>query len=306
MNDLLAVGKTPKPSRASSETGITCAFIAPPPEFEGCFTSFYKLGLKVAREGQRVRDFLQPEWANIRFFGGSTPTTQIGETAISGARFCSTGPSSLPNEFRLGSVQMWGIGFLPLGWARFFDVPACEVANIVVDGSAHPAFQKFDILSDILCDPHASHEQQLEAIIAVMRQLARPNRDDVKIMRVHKALLDKSVSTVAYFADRVGMSVRTLERICLRYFGFSPKFLMRRQRLIRSLTNYMLHADTNWISVIDDTYHDQAHFTREFREFMTMTPSEYAALDHPILKAFMVARAQSWGSAAQALDTPDR
>jgi hypothetical protein len=37
---------------------------------------------------------------------------------------------------------------------------------------------------------------------------------------------------------------------------------------------------------------------------MTMSPSEYAALDHHILTSFMEARARIWGSAAQTLDPP--
>jgi hypothetical protein len=37
---------------------------------------------------------------------------------------------------------------------------------------------------------------------------------------------------------------------------------------------------------------------------MTMNPSEYAALDHPVLTSFMEARARAMGSAAQTLDGP--
>ena len=102
------------------------------------------------------------------------------------------------------------------------------------------------------------------------------------------------------------MSIRTLERVCHRYFGFTPKRLMRRQRFMRSLTSYMLHRGTRWTEAMDEEYHDQAQFTREFTEFMTMTPSAYAALDHPILASFMEARARIWGSAAQTLDPPQR
>jgi methylphosphotriester-DNA--protein-cysteine methyltransferase len=100
------------------------------------------------------------------------------------------------------------------------------------------------------------------------------------------------------------MSIRTLERMCMRYFGFSPKLLMRRQRFMRSLTSFMLQRGSRWTEAMDGDYHDQAQFTREFREFMTMNPSEYAALDHPILTSFMEARARIWGSAAQTLDPP--
>jgi hypothetical protein len=39
---------------------------------------------------------------------------------------------------------------------------------------------------------------------------------------------------------------------------------------------------------------------------MGMSPGEYAALDHPILAAFMKERARVWGAAAQTLDPPAR
>jgi len=111
---------------------------------------------------------------------------------------------------------------------------------------------------------------------------------------------------VAALADASGMSTRTLERVCRRYFGFAPKLLMRRQRFMRSLTAFMLREGSRWTEAMDRDYHDQAQFTREFRQFMTMNPSDYAALDHPILSAFMEARAKIWGSAAQTLDRPAR
>jgi AraC-like DNA-binding protein len=59
-----------------------------------------------------------------------------------------------------------------------------------------------------------------------------------------------------------------------------------------------------WSPSIDALYTDQAHFNHEFHEFMGMSPSEYAALPHPILSAFMEQRAKTWGSAAQTLDRP--
>ena len=201
---------------------------------------------------------------------------------------------------------MWGIGFLPLGWSRFIECEARDVANVVTPGRSHPAFAKFAPLSEALCDASVPKSQQIDAMIDFMRGAMQPNRDETKIRRVHDALLDVKLSSVKEFADQVGMSVRTLERICGRYFGFPPKLLMRRQRFMRSLTSFLLHSGSNWTEAMDEHYHDQAHFTREFREFMTMNPTEYAALDHPILGAFMEARARVWGSPAQTLDRPGR
>ncbi|MGY6550939.1 MAG: helix-turn-helix domain-containing protein [Erythrobacter sp.] len=274
-----------------------------PEHFNGCFTSIYYMSLDI-QGGSDLVDYLQPEWANIRFFAGSAPHASIGANAVSGAGFVATGPSSLPCRFSLSSSRMWGVGFLPLGWARFFDAGASAHSNMVCDGAAHPAFARFASLSEVLCDPEADADEQCAAIIALLDRLMRPTRDDAKIQCLHEAIVNGQYLSVNDLAEACAMSVRTLERMCLRYFGFPPKLLIRRQRFMRSLTNFMLRGSSHWIEAMDGHYHDQAQFTREFNEFMTMNPSEYAALDHPILSSFMAARARIWGSAAQTLDPP--
>ena len=279
-------------------------FRDPPAEFDGCFSSFYHLTIEVDAPGALLTDYLQPEWANIRFFCGNTPDAAIGATRITGAPFVATGASVLPCRFALGQVRMWGVGFLPLGWARFFDADASDCANIVCDGAAHPAFARFAELTQSLCNPEATVEEQYDILVATMARLMRPARDERRIQRVHGALVDGDFASVHDLADACAMSVRTMERVCGRYFGFSPKLLMRRQRFMRSLATFMLQRGSRWTEAMDAHYHDQAQFTREFHEFMTMNPSEYAALDRPVLNSFMAARARATGSAAQTLDAP--
>jgi methylphosphotriester-DNA--protein-cysteine methyltransferase len=283
---------------------LTAEFREPPAQFAGCFTSLYHLSLDLDDSDARVTDWLQPEWGNIRFFCGTTPDAEIASHRVSGARFVGTGPSTLPCRFTLGPVRMWGVGFLPLGWARFFDADASACANIVCDGAAHPSFAHFTKLTDALCDSEATMDEQFSALVSVMERAMRPSRDEPRIARVHAALVSGEYASVHDLADACAMSIRTLERVCMRYFGFSPKLLMRRQRFMRSLATFMLHRDRPWTEAMDAHYHDQAQFTREFHEFMTMNPTEYAARDHPILTSFMQARAKAWGSAAQTLDPP--
>jgi len=290
-------------AKSDSNYTIEPRFYTPPPQFGGCFTTFYHLDLSV-NDGGVVEDHLQPEWANMRFFSGACPTSSIGETKVSGARFNATGPSSLPCHFTLGSSRMWGIGLLPLGWARLVDAEAFDFANTAFDGAQHPVFAKFDCLSDPLCDPSLDLDAQLDVIVETLGRMMKPNRDESKIMRVHNALVSGEYVMVNDIADACGMSTRTLERVCRRYFGFPPKLLLRRQRFMRSLSAYMLPGGRHWTEAMDGEYHDQAQFTREFTTFMTMTPSKYASLEHPILSAFMEARARVWGSAAQTLDQP--
>ena len=105
-------------------------------------------------------------------------------------------------------------------------------------------------------------------------------------------------------AERLAMSSRSFERLSLRAFGFAPKLLLRRQRFLRSMAQFMLDPSLTWISTLDWHYVDQAHFVRDFRRFMGMNPSSYAALEHPVMSAAARARAAAAGAAVQALHSP--
>lgn len=283
---------------------IDVRFFRPPPEMDGWFTTFYRMNLTVP-DGGKVTDWLQPEWGNLRFFKSNPPRTEIrGCPPLEGALLAATGPSSLPGKFELGDTRMWGVGLFPLGWARLIGVSAADWANRVVDGREHTPFQPFVPLADELFGDEPDDEAEYRRIVDFLRERARPERDEPRIRKVHEAIVDTDMSTVAELADRAGMTTRTLERLTRRHFGFSPKLLLRRQRFMRSLAAFMLAEGQNWSQVIDAHYHDQAHFVREFQAFMTMNPSEYAAHEHPVLRAFMAERKRIWGSPAQTLDQP--
>jgi len=288
------------------ECRIDVRFFPAPPDLEGCFSSFYRATFTV-EGGQRVKDLLQPEWANLRFFAGDRPDASVpGGDLIRGARLTATGPSSLPVRFELGSTRMWGVGLFPLGWAKFCHGPAAALANRVVDGAAHPTFANFRTLSATLFDAEENEQAELERITACFRALDREVPDEGRIVAIHAAMVDPAVASVADFSEHTGLGRRTLERLCHRYFGFAPKLLLRRQRFMRSLAEFMLEHASNWSEAMDAHYHDQAQFVREFRAFMCMSPGAYAGLSHPILGAFMKERARVWGAAAQTLDQPIR
>lgn len=68
----------------------------------------------------------------------------------------------------------------------------------------------------------------------------------------------------------------------------------------------MLDPSLSWLNALDWQYHDQAHFTRDFLRFMVMGPRQYAALDHPVLRAAAIGRSEAVGEAMQALHQPAR
>lgn len=79
--------------------------------------------------------------------------------------------------------------------------------------------------------------------------------------------------------------------------------MLRRQRFVRSLAQFMLDPSLSWIDALDGQYHDQAQFVRGFRNFMGLSPSEYAKMPHPIVQPIMRQRMADQG-AATPLDLP--
>ena len=254
-----------------------------------------------------VSDYLLPEWANLRFHSGSLPEAEsISGAKLSGTAFPVTGPSSRAMRFTIGSTRMWGIGLLPLGWAKFVADTAADFADGLLDGSAHPAFAAFRPLCDDLSRNAADVEVELARIASYFRdRIDAPVLEEERIVAIHAALVDPEIATVAQLVERAGTGQRTAERLCRRVFGFPPKLLLRRQRFIRSLSQFMLDPSLKWIGAMDGHYHDQSQFVRDCRQFMGMSPSQYGALPKPLIGAIMRERDRMAGSAAQTLDSPD-
>ncbi len=286
---------------------VSVRFFMPSPQVAPYISTYYLTDFAVP-EGSEVEDWLHPEWANLRIWDKAASRIGIGGEALSTApRIIATGPTSLTGHFVAGRARAWGVGILPQGWARFVDAPANRYADRFCDGQADPAFARFAPLFEgvfkAVADP-AAEAARMDAFFCDLIERCPPHEDEVRIRAAHAALVDDQVTTVADLSDRLGISSRSLERLSLRAFGFSPKLLLRRQRFLRSLAQFMLDPSLTWIKTLDWHYVDQAHFVRDFRRFMSMSPSSYAALDHPVLRSAARARAVAAGAAVQALHRP--
>jgi len=208
-------------------------------------------------------------------------------------------------RFTTGTSRIWGIGLLPLGWAKFVTAPANAFADRIVDPLSEPALGPLRDLVEVLFGPQPDEAAELARITRHFEDLAaREVPDEARIRAIHRALVDPEVSHVAEMADAAGLASHTLERLCRRHFGFVPSLLLRRQRFMRSLSQYMLDPALTWIGAIDSHYHDQAQFVRDFHRFMGMGPRTYAAMPHPVLASVMRARMEAAGAPVQALHVP--
>lgn len=293
-----------------AETGnaVTIRFALPNARLAPYVTTYYYTKVVTPPSEPEVQDYLHPEWANLRFVEAGMACSAIGEIPMETVpEFAVSGPTSRAPKFSMRSGRSWGIGLLPLGWAALIGTPASDYTDRVVDGRMDRVFEPFWPLSNALAASSGDFAEELALIESHMEALTvRESPDMPMIQRVNTALVDPKIATVAELADLAGMNVRSLERLSKRVFGFPPKLLLRRQRFLRSLSQFMLDPSLKWLQTLDAQYHDQAHFVRDFKRFMGMGPSEYGKLHKPILVAAARARMAIAGEAVQALHQPSR
>jgi len=291
---------------ALAENGVQLRFALPAEALQPFITTYYRTDVICSPREPWLEDWLHPEWANLRFLsaGEAQAAVGVGELRPCPA-FAVTGPTSQAIRFRLRSGFSWGIGLLPLGWERLFAGAACDYADRFVDGAADPVFAAFAPLAGALAASDGDYAAEIALIESHMEEVfAKAGPADPAILALHAALVDPDLLTVADLASRLCMTVRTVERLSRRAFGFPPKLLLRRQRFLRSLGRFMLDPSLKWIAALDCHYHDQSHFVRDFRRSMGMSPSEYAQAEKPLLAAAAQARNAVTGAAMQGLHTP--
>ncbi|MEP5936917.1 MAG: helix-turn-helix domain-containing protein [Erythrobacter sp.] len=292
--------------RAETKPITRVRFALPSERLRPYVTTYYRTDINCSVDGAAVEDYLHPEWPNLRIIPEGMCDAAIGTQPMRESPiFSVSGPTSIAARFRLRSGRNWGIGLLPLGWAALIDANAGDYADRTVDGMADLAFAGFHPLVAALSQQERSFEDEHALIQAHIESLiGQPPKQSEAINIINAALVDPELTNVTQLAERVGISVRSVERLCKRVFGFPPKLLMRRQRFLRSLAQFMLDPSMKWLSTLDYRYHDQAHFVRDFRRFMGMNPTAYAKLDKPLLFAAAKARMEIAGEAVQGLHDP--
>lgn len=296
------------------EEGATSAscFIAPHPRVAPYLSTYYFTAIE-GRDGEEVCDWMNPEWASVRFcwVGQTRGTVHSGPFDwVPRAHFA--GPTTVTLPFGATRAKIASIGFLPLGWHRFIREPASNWANRISAAEDVATILPFaGLLQQVetIGEPQAmaAHFDAmfLAALDAHPLNIAQAEEEQ-RIIAAHAALIDPATSTVAEMTERLGMTVKQLHRFSLKVFGFPPKLLIRRQRFIRTLAAVIHNPAANWADAIDLQYYDQPHFNRDFREFFGMSPDQYRRLPHPVLGAAARARMKALGDPLQALQRPNR
>lgn len=264
---------------AAAGNGISVRIHLPDPALRGHITFYYFVELR-----DPLTDFLFPEWGNIRFALSGDWTVENDRVATPFQHRCLLfGPTDRRADVRTTGGKMVGFGLTPLGWDRLIG----EDAHLLANG--------YRVLGQELgVDPAELHEQfrsdtddgagieRFDRIL--LRLLANRAPSNPVVLKIDEVLRNRP-SDVEAFADKVGVSSRTLQRLCLNAFGFGPKILLRRQRFLDALGRVRIASDVSFLNLLTDSYHDQAQFNHDFRHFMHMSPRQYLKDPRPLMGA---------------------
>lgn len=280
--------------------GVHVRIVPPAEALRPFVTAYYTLEIE---SDVPVIDYLIPEWTNLRLIHRGSFNVGSGPfdcKPLSGP--VATGPTTKPIYISATSTAAFGIGVLPTGWARFGWPNARQFADryppleTLIGPTAH------DLMRDI------SLESSFEAQCAIadsyfLALLAdkRESADSQAVASLQHMLNGLDVTSVEQLADQMGLSQTRLARLCVRYFGFPPKLLLRRQRFLRMLAILNFQPYETWRDFLDPHYVDQSHFIRDFKYFLTMSPRAYLALPRPIQQPAIRQRAEVIGTPVQGL-----
>jgi AraC-like DNA-binding protein len=166
-----------------------------------------------------------------------------------------------------GRVRLIGARCFPWGFAHLFGQPLRELRNLTLplDALAPRAARQ---LTERLAEAEPS--RALEILTTYLIGQLR-SKDRLATWRgVRRA------SSVDALVAESGLSLRQLERHFDDYVGVSPKQLVRIERFNRARQAIVQDGSRNLLDIAyAHAYADYAHMTRDFKDFLGLTPATF-------------------------------
>jgi AraC-like DNA-binding protein len=176
-----------------------------------------------------------------------------------------------------GRGTVFAVKFRPGAFYPFLGEPVSTLTDRVrsleeVFGGAGPALEReVEGCADMEC--------RIALASAFLRDRLPPRDPMVQTVAtmVDRIAADRSITRVDHLAERVGSSVRSLQRIFDRYVGASPKWVIQRYRLQEAAERLAREGAGDLTGLAYSLgYADQAHFIRDFKSLIGATPAAYA------------------------------
>ena len=172
---------------------------------------------------------------------------------------------------------VFAVKFTPAGFYPFVRVTVSRFSDTTT-----PIHEVFGAEGDDLDRAVLAESTDLSRIglIEDFLRARRPEPDEtVRLINeiVYSVAKDRGILKVEDLVDRYGLNKRTLQRLFARYVGVSPKWVIQRYRLHEAAEQLGAGTPLSQANLaLSLGYSDQAHFVRDFRALVGVSPAAYA------------------------------
>jgi len=173
-----------------------------------------------------------------------------------------------------GDICILGVSFYSFGLFPFVHKPLRHIPNKIIDLSllSIPLAQK---LESVVSKTITTNTINLikEALLSELK-VTKDYMSKAAIMR--SFIESQEDISIRSFCNDHGINIKTFERMCLRYSGYTPKLLCRIKRF-QSASNQLVHQKPEKLTdvVYDNNFTDQSHLIKEFQRFSGKAPLSF-------------------------------
>lgn len=283
----LAAGPLNEQHEQLTDVGlIQLDYIAPPAELHPFVTTLYYFRC----EETDIHDIQPAAVGSMIVFLRGEGHMQFGDRIDPSHPVSLLAPTSFAVPFEVdGPFHCIGAALSPLGWAALTRLNADEHHDRLIDASA--------VLGEDVTKLGASLREQYSTGSTPPGQLCAQLAAFIgaRLKPVNKRHVELIMSVTAWMssdynpriedlAQTTGYSVRQVQRLVERYFGVTPKLLIRKYRALRVAALMQDSATSDeMIAGLINLFYDQSHLIREIRTFAGRTPTRLGDEKNPIL-----------------------
>jgi AraC-like DNA-binding protein len=177
-----------------------------------------------------------------------------------------------------GKGQVFGIKFKPGAFHPFWCKPVSQLTNRAI--AIEDVFGANDLEQTLFSLPDVPEQiKRVEALLLTKNPM--PDEAILTVNRIIESIAsDWSIINVDDVVARFHMSKRTLQRLFSQYVGVSPKWVIQRYRLQEAAERLANGEYKDWARLaLDLGYFDQAHFIKDFKNIIGVTPAEFVRVE---------------------------
>lgn len=272
---------------------ITLDYYPPPPELQLLATTFYYFRC----DERHIVDIQPAAVGAIMIFLRGKGHMLFDGRADQSYPVSLLAPATVAAPFEVeGPFHCVGAALSPLGWAVLTGLRADEHRDQLLDATG-PLGADAGRLGDRLREAYLAGaitpEHMCTDLSAFIAGHVRPvNLRHARLIALVSQWLSASYNpSIEELAERSEYSVRQVQRLVERYFGVTPKMLIRKYRALR-VAAHLQNPDTDdeTIAELMNLFYDQSHMIREIRLFAGRTPARLTDSAKPILKELLAMR----------------